>query len=409
MDNSQYNPQGSGAQYTPNYASNANRALKKPMDKDFILFLGSIAACVVGVIAFFVVANSSFGYENVGKKFFYSIVTNNPDDAFEMLDVKEDAFVNKTVFAQNYGLTEDIVKAIDDKALKDVQFESKVEKDGKTATVYATSTSSSDVFGEYDALSIDVVRDGNVFGIFPNWKVDSKDILAKNVTFAVPTGAKLEVNGKEVDAKYMDNSNAEEGYDNYIAPVAIKGYIPVSCSVEGLEASPSYELIYQDDDTIRLEYGAPSQDTLNDIAKNAYDALTTVVNSAAEGKDFSSLTSSIEINGDTSKMQEMYNSLIDDFALDATQTGVTSVDFSNVKIMCDYQSFDAEPKVRVDITADMAIHHNTKSFFSDTISDSVEDDSYRGGVYYILKDGKWIIDSDMCNLVPYFWVSNYSD
>jgi|GEM_PF-3620411 len=408
MGNAQYNPQGNpnmgGAQYSPNPA--AYSAPKKPLDKGFLMFICSIAACVVGIVVFFLVANSSFGYVTVAKKFYYSLVTNHPDQAFEMLDVKESDFVNKKAFSENYGLTEDAIKAFDEKELQDVDF-SVESKDSKKATVYVTSKGSS--FGIYDALSIDVVKDGNAFGIFPNWKVASNGIVVKNVTFEAPAGATVEVNGKAIDKKYLDSSKSDKETDCYVIPQALNATYMVACTADGLNASPRAISIISDNDEIQLDYGEPDADTMKAVSKQAYDAVVQIVNSAKDGTDFATLVSKLNVTGDTADMQDEYNRLVSSFAADPTQTGVTSIEFTNMKAIPRFEGYDGEPKINVSVSGDLKIHHNTKSFFSDAISDSVETDRLNSGCYFVLKDGKWVMSSETNYIVPYLWVSTYSD
>lgn len=412
MNNAQYNPQGNaqygqpnmggGAQYAPNGV--AYRAPRKPVDKDFVLMIISIVAAAVLIIVFFVVGNSSFGAENCAKKFYYSLNTNHPDDAFDMLDLKDDEFVNKKVFEENYGLSESDISAFNEKGLRETQADTSMSSDRKSATVYITS----DSYTKYRSISINVKRDGNIFGIFPNWKVDASNIVAENVTFEVPTGATLTIDDKEVDKKYIDSSASDGGYENYVIPKMLIGYCQASASVEGLDAQPTVQDIYESGQSIYLNLGAPDEATLSAVSKQFYDAYTEAMNAAKDGKDFSEVESKINADGDTTEIKDAYDELVGEYAADVAQTGITSIEISNVKSKANYGIYDTLPTISVELNADYSIHHNTKGWFSDELSDTVTTDNGSLYAYYVLKDGNWVLDAGNSRLVPYIYVSEYN-
>lgn len=224
-----------------------------------------------------------------------------------------------------------------------------------------------------------------------------------------PAGATVEVNGKAIDKKYLDSSKSDKETDCYVIPQALNATYMVACTADGLNASPRAISIISDNDEIQLDYGEPDADTMKAVSKQVYDAVVQIVNSAKDGTDFATLVSKLNVTGDTADMQDEYNRLVSSFAADPTQTGVTSIEFTNMKAIPRFEGYDGEPKINVSVSGDLKIHHNTKSFFSDAISDSVETDRLNSGCYFVLKDGKWVMSSETNYIVPYLWVSTYSD
>lgn len=397
-----YNPQG-GAQYAPNGA--AYSAPKKPINKDLLLLIISAVAALVCIIVFFVVGNSSFGAENCAKKFYYSLNTNHPGDAFEMLDVSDDEFVNKTAFEESYGLTSDDISIYEEKGFKDMQVDTSFRSDHKSAEVYITSST----YTEFDSISIVVKRDGNIFGIFPNWKVDASNIIAKKIEFSVPKGATLTIDDKEVDTKYIDKDLSDDDNDVYVIPKMLKGYCKASASIEGFDVVPETTDIYDDGDSVTLEYSAPDESVLQDVSKQYYDAFSAAITAAKDGKDFSEVESSLNADGDTSDMKDHYDDLVDGFAEDATQPGITSIETSNVKVTARYESYDALPTISLDLTADMTVHHNAKDWDTEALSDVTDTDDIEIYADYVFKDGKWVLDAENSYLLPYIYVSDWKE
>lgn len=375
--------------------------------KDLTLFFFSIAACAFCIILFFITAYRSFGCENTARKFYYSLVTNHPDDAFDMLDVKTDAFVNKKIFAQNFGLSKEDIDNFDEDALKYVDFDSNIKSNGKRAVVYASSGKSG--LGKYDSVSIDVIRNGRNFGIFPNWEVDASDIVAKNVSFVVPKGAALTINGKKITKEYIDSGAEDKDFDTYVIPQMLKSNYTTVCSVKGLEAASENKYISSDDEKITLAYGEPDEKILKELSDQTYADFTKVVNAAKEGVDFGALELLIPTDGDTTSMKKAYDKFKDSFAADSTQTGITSIEFTYIRVSPSFDGKEKLPTINTELVAQAVTTHNTDSFGADGFSSSTD---YPQDIEiiasYVFEDGKWVLDTKKSELVPNLYVSNFS-
>lgn len=388
--------------FNPNGApgSQMNFAPKKPIDKDLILFISSIAACVACVIAFFVAGNNAFGYMSVGKRYYYAQVTNNFGDSYDYLDVKETDFINKDQFVKLYSAKKDELQYFDPKSLKKDTFSGDLKSGGKEATLYVTFNP--ELNNQYKGTSIPLVRKGNIFGIFPNWKVDKSDVLVENVTFNVPQNTVFELEGIKVDDKYITEKESEEGYTVYVIPELFNRPYQASCSVEGFAAKPEIEAV-STDGVFYLSYGQPDQDTMDSICQKAYDDFTTVMNSCVEGKPFSDV-SSIFSNGEGTYDKNLYENIQQDMAEDPSSKGLISISFSNVKGDASFRAYSDTPVITVELEATMDITYNFQDWFYGTVTPEADSEHYDARYYYVLKDGQWIIDGDSSMIVPSLYV-----
>lgn len=237
--------------------------------------LVAILVAAAAVLLFFVVFNMQFSAKNTAEKYAKSLLEEEWDQLYDTLFIKDEGdFLTKEAFVTAMELEcrnmEQPIYYAGDPVKVSGDFSKKV---------YRISYSSvQDSLEDKNVMEIRLKR----CGIF--WKVQSKDLIIRDLSITVPKGAKVKIDKIDVPEKYKADKD-KNGKDIYHIP-SIFGYTHfVELNGEGLEETG--QLIdgsYGETVTVRAVY---DKKVIEEVAEQAAEDLEEILYAASINKKFS--------------------------------------------------------------------------------------------------------------------------
>jgi hypothetical protein len=234
---------------------------------------------------------------------------------------------------------------------------------------------------------VEVVYTGQKkLGLFKKWEVNSSDVIRRDAYISIPTGATLQLNGKEVDLSAR-GTESESGITEVYFPYLFAGRYEVVVSQEGRQ---TYSAIW--DVSSSYEYSSvpkaltPDTDTMNTLYEQAYSDLQTILSNALSGADYTKKVSGLFASSAIDDGQSMYEDCKEDCS-DGTETGTTAYKFSNVK--ASFEMNNADGYATITLSGNKALTQVHSRWWSSETYVEDEEDTFSVEMYYIYEDGKW--------------------
>lgn len=296
---------------------------KQNRKKNIVTYI--VISVIVLLVGAYLFIDSMFKPTKVAEGYFNAVTELDADKIYGYLDVEESEFTSKEIFKK-------IIKSEEDSKTEIVNYNiEKVEKstDGMSATVtikYMEKDSK-----DSETATIDLVKSKNKkLLLFDNWKVNTGDYVAvKDYKFNLPTGAKLTIEGKKVDKKYIKET--ENGIDTYVIPALFTTNYNIKVELMGLEIEEKTRINTYSSYSLDFNENNISKSSKEKLQKAVKTSLENLYNNAKDKKTWDEVKSVFEYkNGDVSKVQTAYNKLLNSFS-DSSST-LNSITFTKIEL-----------------------------------------------------------------------------
>lgn len=354
---------------------------KKPISKLLIAVLVEVVVLIAAVLVFINVGNSVYGPEKVAEKFFVEVANQNFKEAYKVLNVEENDFINEKAFEKAKCNVE--LNKVTEYKVKRTRGEDD-EKEVKIA--YKTKGSSSK--RDYDILVNK--QDGKNMLFFENWEVSPDAMIVKDFYVAVPNGAEVTVDGVKLGKEYLKKSKSDEYQQYYEIPELFAGEHQVVVTKEGM--AEIRKIVDTDVDYGYTVYSMQMDEALlKEAMEKGIENFEIIYKAAAEGKEFdtvANLFSTVEGRKDTGK--DDYEDIVYDFTGSSYKT-LNKIKFSNVEATASEGYIDTdETCVSVQIEFDYHADY-TEEWFRETTNETYDDSSYMY-IDFVYEDGEWMIE-----------------
>lgn len=354
---------------------------KKPVSKLLMAVLAEAVVLIAAVLVFINVGNSVYGPEKVAEKFFVEVANQNFKEAYKVLNVEENDFINEKAFEKAKCNVE--LNKVTEYKVKRTRGEDD-EKEVKIA--YKTKGSSSK--RDYDILVNK--QDGKNMLFFENWEVSPDAMIVKDFYVAVPNGAEVTVDGVKLGKEYLKKSKSDEYQQYYEIPELFAGEHQVVVTKEGM--AEIRKIVDTDVDYGYTVYSMQMDEALlKEAMEKGIENFEIIYKAAAEGKEFdtvANLFSTVEGRKDTGK--DDYEDIVYDFTGSSYKT-LNKIKFSNVEATASEGYIDTdETCVSVQIEFDYHADY-TEEWFRETTNETYDDSSYMY-IDFVYEDGEWMIE-----------------
>ncbi|WP_130808266.1 hypothetical protein [Senegalia massiliensis] len=176
-------------------------SIRKGNIKSFIKF--GVAAVIIVVLIFgYNNLKSSYSPDAVAEKYVDNITEGNTEEAFKMLDIQENEFIDKSSydkFIDNMQI-EGKESVVSEARTEDFVAELLGTKKESYSEVMPRDMKYYQVEVEPDIYSLELIKKGKKLGVFDNWLVGSESFIT-NLKIKAPKGTKLFFKGKEIVAE----------------------------------------------------------------------------------------------------------------------------------------------------------------------------------------------------------------
>lgn len=355
---------------------------KKPVPKLVIAVIAEAVVLVALVLVFFNVGKSVYGPEKVAEKFFVEVANQNFEEAYKVLDVEENDFINQKAF-ENARCNVELSKVTEYK-IKDTRGE---EDDEEREIEIAYKTKGSSSKRSYD-ISVNKQDSKNML-FFDKWEVSPDAMIVKDFYVAVPNGAEVTVDGVKLGGDYLKKSKSDEYQQYYVIPELFAGEHQIVVTKEGM--AEVRKLVDTDWDYGYSLYSMQmDEELLKEAADTGVKNFEAIYKAAAEGKEFdavANLFSNVEGRKDEGK--DDYEDIVYDLTGSSYKT-LNKISFSNVEATASEGYIDTDETcvtvyVEFDYNADY-----TEDWFGDITNETYDDNSYMY-MDFVYEDGKWML------------------
>lgn len=350
---------------------------RKPISKLTIAIGAEAVLLAAMIVVFFSIGNKVCSPEKVVEKYFVELANQDLKGAYKLLDVEEDDFINEKLFEKVNS---------NSKLNKVTNYEVKKSKGGSLGKnieiEYRTKGSSSD---ESYYVSVNK-KAGKKALFFDNWEVTTEAIIVKDFLVTVPAGAKVTVDGVELDKSYINQK--DEAYQFYTIPAMFAGEHQIVVSQEDMQ---EVRKIVSTNDTYSFwqEDMVPQKEVLEEVIQTAAKDFEAVYMAAASGKEFDSVKDLFSSKKESqSQAKEEYEELRDELR-DSSYSFINKIAFSEIEgtIEKGYAETD-EMCLEVSLEFDYLVDYDYEDWFGE-----VSNKTYNGSDYIqfklIKEDGAW--------------------
>ncbi len=340
--------------------------------------LAAVLAAAAAVILFFVVFNMQFSAKNTAEKYAKALLEEEWGQVYDTLAIENEGdFLTKEAFVTAMELDrrdmEQQVYSVGKPVKISGDFSKKIYRVG-----YSNALES---LGNENAMEVRLKRSG----LF--WKVQSKDIVVKDLSVAVPKGAKLKIDKIAVPEKYKAEKD-KDGKDIYhISPIF--GYTHFAeLSGEGLEETG--QLINGSNGETVTVKAVYDKKVIEEAADQAAKDLEEILYAASLNKKFSDVE---VLDGmDDSRKEgavDEYNYLRqNEFDNDNSYHTFMKYEFSNLEASSMIYEDDGKDILSIRIDGDYC-HQYRDTYWSSHVSDEVREGSGSNKLEYVKDGDKW--------------------
>lgn len=373
------------------------RVEKKPMQFLTKLLIAEVAVFVVLAGVFYTKMKEYTSPETTAKAYFSAVMAGEQKRAYDMIEVGESGFINEKFFGKvlkqigcknvNNFKVEELKKSSDDYA-KNVKITYRLKEDTEDYNFYVKLEKTNT----------------KAFLLFDKWKVNIGDYIQKDVALSVIKDSKVTFEGEKLGKKYLSDEQDEDNKDVYIIPkmfygtyqTVITNDVYTDCQMD-VEISEEENSFYENYEDVSIK-----SEILQQVMNQSEKDFKALWDGAASNQDFARLVG-VPMAQDTTDIQENYTNLADKFKSE-DGTGLKSMNFGNFQVTAVGRADDIEdsvPSVNVEFTAAFTCTNTEKNWWTDELEESSGSGDYRGSLYYIYEDGKWVL-SDLSLAGFYF-------
>lgn len=330
---------------------------KKPLPKLMFVVIAEAVLAVALIAGLFMVTRSRFSPETVARNYWEATMNHEWGKAYEYCSFPDSDLLSKQMYVNANADNDEVVdyesvKIID--TVQQAQDEMQDQLDSLGSLLGDYDDYVSDAADEMQSQNNDDVKyyaieyrlkgsseksytyltvaktKGKKFLFWDDWKVTSSESWAQNVQITIPENADMTLNGVDVDSSGAD---VEDGMKTITIPYLFTGEYQMSVTEEGMQ---DYNRMLQvesygiDDSYITL---VPSQETVDAVAAKAGDDIKLVMESALEGKDFSTVEDCFTEEAlSDGYVEEDYDYLVETLAGDGDTSGVITLQLNNMNI-----------------------------------------------------------------------------
>lgn len=325
--------------------------------------------------------NEKFSAEAAAETYFINLVNGNYKTAYKSFELEEDDFVNLDAFTT-------YAKQMNFENMSDCQVEKREsDSDDSDAT---NKTVSITYYYEGDEnehrYSVNMEKSGRKrLLFFDDWNVTKSAILCTDCEITVCDGAKLVIDGIEVDSAYINpEADSAEYYDTYCIPQIIQGNHVIEVSMDGMETIKESQYINSGSFYVSYTDMYCTEDTCKELQTLAVNNLYRIYDAALKGKSFDEIASIFTSNEDRLYyIQEDYNYLVEDFASDES-TQINAITFNNIA------AYGSTNSTYVELSFKYVIDCMTEDWWTG----SMKQDTIQGSDYYTFEfakeNGEWV-------------------
>lgn len=381
-----------GTKVKENKKTSTTPKTRQPMSKEKKKVL--IIVVVILCLFFGAYKYTSFvlGPSGVTNGYMASLKKNSLEDIYKSLSIEGDTtFTTLEEFKKVYNEEENSFKDIKSYSLEDVIY----SDDKKSATVRINVKKEN---GDEKTLLATLNKsDKKKYFFFDDWKVETLtnngysitgvEIL-KNFEIKVPKNSKLNINGTDVDPKFIESDSYEEGLDVYVIPnlfvstIHIKTTLPNQMVIEDDKTLTNYSNQYE----VQVSLSNLTDDMVTTLKDQVKEDISNLYENIIAKKNWDSIKENYAYNNvNLSSLEEDYMDLYNVLTkedLTLKKFDVTSVTLSNVKLSeegklvitvkynydytVDYKSFTGDEKEK-----------NGQSSYSSTLTYDYYDNAYK--------------------------------
>lgn len=359
---------------------------RKPIPKLAIAIAVEAVVLVAMIVVFFKVGNSVYGPEKVAEKFFVEVANQNFKEAYKVLDVEENDFVNEKAF-ENASCNVELSKVTDYTIKK-----TRGSDDEKEVEItYKTKGSSSK--RSYD-ISINKQKDKNML-FFEDWQVSPESMLVEDFQVIVPAGAEVTVDGVKLGKEYKDKSydDEDESLQYFLIPEMFAGEHQVVVTQEGMAEVRKLVSVYDSYGGYYLYEMYPDEETMKAALETAMDDFEAIYTAAAAGEDFEAVADLFSTQEDRQEdAKEDYESLRDNLNNEDGYRVVNKVAFSNLEGSA-YEGYVDEDELCMEVCLDYDyVVEYTEEWFGEVTNETYENSDYMY-IDLVYEDGEWLLVS----------------
>lgn len=354
---------------------------KKPVSKLVIAVIAEAVVLIALVVVFFNVGNSVYGPEKVAEKFFVEVANQNFKEAYKVLDVEENDFINEKAF-ENAKCNVELSKVTEYK-VKNTRGE---EDEKEIEIAYKTKGSSSK--RSYD-ISVNKQDSKNML-FFEKWEISPDAMIVKDFYVTIPNGAEVTVDGVKLGKDYLKKSESDEYQQYYEIPEMFAGEHEIVVTKEGM--AEVRKLVDTDWDYGYSLYSMQMDEALlKEAVDTGIENFEAIYKAAAEGKEFDTVAELFStVEGRKEEGEDDYEDIVYELTGSSYKT-LNKIEFSNIEATAGEGYIDTdETCVTVYVEFDYSADY-TEDWFGDITNDTYDDSSY---VYMdlVYEDGKWMLE-----------------
>lgn len=353
---------------------------RKPIPKLVIAVIAEAVVLVAMIVVFINVGKNVNSAEKVAEKFFVEVANQNYKEAYNILDVEENDFVNEKAF-ENATCNVELSKVTDYNVKK-----TRGSGDEREVVItYKTKGSSSKK--TYD-ISVNKQNDKNML-FFEDWEVSPESMLVEDFEVIIPAGAEVTVDGVKLGKEYKNKSNDDESIQYFVIPEMFAGEHQVVVTQEGMQEVR--KLVSTDNYGYYLYEMYPDEETMETVLKTAMEDFETVYAAAAAGEDFDAVAGLFSSEEERQEeAQEYYENLRDELTDTEGYRVVNKVAFSNLEgeVYEGYIDTD-ENCMEVYLEYDYVVEY-TEEWFGEVTNETYNTSDYMY-LDFVYEDGKWLL------------------
>lgn len=340
--------------YDPRYQNHQNQGTlvkqKKPVSKLAIVTGVEVVAAVALIAGTWKILNDRFSPETVAMDYWKATADCAWSEAYDYCDFPDSNLLTKKMYVEaKANSTEPLTyKSV---TIRDVNqlTNDVVNQLGKITSVFGVDGDDYDDYAEslkdddLKAYSIEYMEKGadsksseyitltktgkKKFLFWDEWKVASSDSWAQNVSYTIPEGATLSLNGEVVDES---DATVEDGRKTVEIPYLFTGDYQMQVTEDGMEPYCKYTTVSaygSEENYIDL---VPSDETLTALGEQAGNDIKFIVESALQGKSFKDVqdvfaASVLESNNIKSYYEDVANKIKSGGSMQLTGLGISNM------------------------------------------------------------------------------------
>lgn len=268
--------------------SNSKKRNKKPIalskrTKNLVLI---IVIFITFIFLYKVLDNTLFSEEQTIKKYVTAYSKNDYNTIINLSDIKRNEFMSKETILKKYGeKTDEFVNV-------------KILSDNKNKKEHTRTIQYYKIPTEKNIINLSIKEAGNKYLLFKNYVITSNNLTAENIEITIPKDTNLIVDDVEMNNKYQTKETSKKKV--YKIKEVLSKNVLLQLKLQNDITITSVRNFF-DNESITIDnfYNNKLDDKSKKIVEDKIDkAVTNIVKSALEGKEFSEMNST-EIYTDT--------------------------------------------------------------------------------------------------------------